>query len=93
MNRSKLSKKRRKIMDSIILYVTTLMAARHRAYFSQLVAVDVSRFVVVAVGSEACPGPKCPGLSRPGPAAGQPLQSAPSRECGHTSVTNTSRDA
>ena len=78
-------------MDSIILYVTTLMAARHRAYFSQLVAVDVSRFVVVAVGSEACPG--CPGLSRPGPAAGQPLQSAPSRECGHTSVTRTSGDS
>ena len=63
------------------------MAARHRAYISQLGAVDVSRFVVdVAVGSEACPG-----LSRPGPAAGQPLQSVTSRECGHTSVTSTPR--
>ena len=68
------------------------MAARHRAYISQLGAVDVSRFVVdVAVGSEACPGPECPGLSRPGPAAGQPLQSVTSRECGHTSVTSTPR--
>ena len=74
MSRSKLSKKDAK---SWILYVTTLMAARHRAYISQLGAVDVSRFVVVAaVGSEACPGPECPGLSRPGPAAGQHSQSA-----------------
>ena len=69
------------------------MAARHRAYISQLGAVDVSRFVVAAVGSEACPGPECPGLSRPGPAAGQHSQSAQSRECGHTSVTSTPGDA